>query len=85
MWKIIWYHLFPQWEIYKVYQGEWKIEYVPSGLERTSSAAYEIYYSRRLNKYKLKLEGYKPKEHTMYIYVVEQLRQLNDEKSNRIP
>lgn len=47
------------------FTGKWKINY-GSGTYEDGYCVYEIFYTKKTNKYELKLEGYQPKNHGAY-------------------
>lgn len=75
---------YPVW----VKQAEWTVTRYHYNLasweyQVTENAIYEIEYSHSRNKYKLKLSGYCPKEHTEYADAVKKLNEyINKVKSN---
>ena len=59
------------WELKETYKAEWRAYW--EDLKYTSTEGvcwYEIYYSKKRNRFKIKMGGYKPKYHKMYSYVV---------------
>lgn len=70
--------LFPNWKTVKVSQGTWN-PVRPNNIDTQKVSIYEFQYSDRLNKYRLKISGFKPKEHYGYIQAVSELRVLQNE------
>lgn len=67
------YYLFPNYEVYEVYRGKWMM----NDTIIWSIVVYEIMYSKRLNKYKLKIIGTDGKKHPVYPQVIIRLNELN--------
>jgi hypothetical protein len=63
-WKIVWQDV-----------ATWTITY-DSGHKSTVSCEYFIYYSKDQKKYKLKTEGYCPKEHDDYNKALKKFNEL---------
>lgn len=63
--KYIWFHLYPNYEIWFFHKVDWNI--MDNGaLLYKEYAYYELWYSKRLDKYKKKEYGYKCKAHSYY-------------------
>lgn len=81
--KKIYYWLFPDWKIVEVMMSRWNIGQGSLFNDFTELVSYTFLYSKRLNKYKLKLSGHKPKFHPMYKEAIQVLNKLENEyKSN---
>jgi hypothetical protein len=63
--RIINYIFFPNWELFRNYHAIWDITSDMFG-RYEEHCYYKIYYSPVRNSLKLKVSGYKPKEHPSY-------------------
>lgn len=69
-WYPVWYE-----------EGEWEYEDVYKEMfECPLLSKYEILFSLKRNKYKLKISGYNPKHHSKYRKAIKKLNELIDEK-----
>lgn len=76
-----WDELFPEWELSEAIRGEWSITNTVDGRDpyvTTDFAIFEIYYSKKLRKYKFEMIGYKPKQHSLYPDVVRWVAEQNE-------
>lgn len=72
--------LFPKWTLFQQATGEWNIKVTTDlfgNYKETKFCRFEIMFSKKLKKYKLKISGYKPKEHKLYDAYSNYLIQLN--------
>lgn len=78
--KKIYNWLFPNWETTRYTQGEWNIN-VSTDLfgnySETKYCHFWIMHSKRLNKYKLEINGYKPHEHRLFELLYREVIKLN--------
>lgn len=74
--KKIYYWLFPEWKIIEVIQGKWVTVF---GDHIHSYVVYEILYSKRLSKYKLRCSGTNWNKHPNYLEVIKTVNRLNNE------
>ena len=70
--------LFPDWEVFDVIQAKW----LTSNDIIYSYVVYEILYSKRFSKYKLKCSGIDWVKHPKYPEVIKRLNQLNSEHTS---
>ena len=64
------------WLLIRSIQGEWKV----TNQENESHdeyCIYEFYYSKSRNKFNLRMEGYRPKNHTVYSGAAKILSNIN--------
>ena len=69
------------WTVIEVFQGKWTVSYSDSGAylgEESETSVYEILYSKSLNELKLRLSGYRPREHKAYLRAVRLLNELKE-------
>lgn len=78
MWTKIKEFLFGDWSLIKVVQGEWYKPYNKNVI--IGRVLYEVHYSKTLKKYKISFGGYKPKQHPLYVEVMDY---INDLKMSR--
>lgn len=64
----------PDWIAVSTDYGKWDVN-TDFGLI-TKRCCYELVYSKRLNKYKINLYGYKPRLHSIYPYVIEDFNKI---------
>jgi hypothetical protein len=86
MLKKLWYKVFPEYKIIKVLRGEWNINVTSdifNDYKEKRYCLYEILYSQRLNKYKLKLMGYDASNHPMYPIAIRYMRAYESGKLKR--
>lgn len=77
--KKLYYWLFPDWQVVEVIRGVWLCAYRDMIY---SYVVYEILYSKRLNKYKLRCSGTNWDKHPKYPEVIKRLNQLNNEHTS---
>ena len=68
------------WERYESYTGKWDITYTNAKGEETKYCTYNIYYSPKTKKYKLKYYGHRPEQHKMFNDIIQLVKQLQKEK-----
>lgn len=64
------------WIFIKAVQGEWKVK-KQDGSSYDDYCVYEFYYSKSRNKFDLRMEGYIPKNHSIYKDVSELFGKVN--------
>jgi hypothetical protein len=64
------------WTLVWTDHGIWQTTYEVSGTVK-NLAKYNIHFSAGLNKYRLKISGHKPEEHTVYLVAKMQLIHFN--------
>lgn len=71
--------LFPNYKQIKQCTGEWDIRVISffGDYNETKFCRFIILYSDCLKKYKLKVHGYKPKDHTLYDIYANSVSELN--------
>lgn len=82
-----WDELFPEWELNQVVRGEWEITYTTNGhnpYKVDKVAIYEIFYSKKIKKYRVELSGYLPKEHSVYPKVIDWIKEQNNPECKSI-
>lgn len=76
MWNKIINWFFPDWEVVDVMVGRWEQGQGNLFIDGYELVSYTSLYSKRLNKYKLKCSGHKPKFHPKYNEAIKYLNQL---------
>lgn len=83
MWNRIINWFFPDWKVVDVMVDKWKPGQGSVFNDFTELVSYTFLYSKKLNKYRLKCSGHKPKFHPMYKEAIQVLNKLeNEHKSN---
>ena len=81
--KRFWYWLFPEWECKKYVRGQWNL-HVSTDLfgdyNETKYCYFWIQYSKRRNRYKLEMNGYKPQDHNLCDELYNMVIELNGKK-----
>lgn len=75
-----WKNITSRYETFEVHQGEWKVDQLYEGIYShtfTRFCMFTLLYNSVKDNYKLKVSGFKPKNHGMYPLIVEKINNLN--------
>lgn len=81
--KRLWYNIFPKWEDYKIYRGVWKgktQDDMGDFIDWIKHCKWHIQYSKRLDLYRVRTFGYRPKDHPKYDEVLQKMKELNGKR-----
>lgn len=72
----------PDWSVVAVRRGTWEITYDDDISTVTEFSYYELLHSKRMNRYKVRCGGYKPKKHRNYRFAIEDFNNIINSSKN---